>query len=188
MSKRNEFIVQYSGLNLGVHTYEFEIGKSFFESFDIDEIGDCQIKVTMNLDKSAAMLVLDFVIGGVVTSQCDLCLEDLEIELEDEFRQIIKISDYAEPDDNDEIVVVPSAEYEIDVTKFIYDFVLLSIPLKKKHKDGECNEEALEKLKSYLVEENPDDKNDESDENENIEKENIDPRWQALINLKNKEN
>lgn len=209
MSKNNEFIIQYSGLSLGTHAYELEIGKAFFESLDYHEFEDCRIKVNLDLEKSASMLVLFFKIGGTVKTNCDRCLEEMFIKLDADFKQLIKISDYEEQDENDEIFIVPSAEYEIDITKFVFDFVLLSMPPKSVHEEGECDEDALDKLNSYLVKNSNDhddefdfddediddeDWDDDDNEEEDIAEEEkdsnkaIDPRWQALLDLKNKKN
>ncbi len=205
MSKNNDFIIQYSGLSLGTHPYELEVGKEFFESLDYHEFEDCRIKVNLDLEKSASMLVLFFKIGGTVKANCDRCLEEMFIKLDGDFKQLVKISDYAEQDDNDEIFIVPSAEYEIDITKFVFDFILLSMPPKSVHEDGDCDEDALDKLNSYLVknsndhddefdfdedDEDEDWEDDDSEEDENEEDNNkeIDPRWKALMDLKNKKN
>lgn len=201
MSKNNEFIIQYSGLSLGTHAYELEVGKAFFESLGYHEFEDCRIKVSLDLEKSASMLVLFFKIGGSVKTNCDRCLEEMFIKLDGDFKQLVKISDYEEQDENDEIFIVPSAEYEIDITKFVFDFILLSMPPKSVHEDGECDEDAIEKLNSYLVKNSNDhddefdfdDDDDDWDDDEDSEDEEddnkeIDPRWKALMDLKNKEN
>ena len=133
------------------------------------------------------------------------------MKLNGDFKQLVKISDYDESDENDEIFIVPTAEYEIDITKFIFDFVLLSLPPKVVHEDGDCDEDAIDKLNSYLVK-NSNDHDDEFDfddededyddddfdeEDEELDEEekedekdtkDIDPRWKALMDLKNKEN
>lgn len=183
MSERSEYVIQYSGLKLGTHSFEFEIGKSFFESFDYTEILDCKVNVRLDLEKSTTMLVLLFEIKGEVTFPCDRCLEPVVLPISGNYRQVAKISDYEEPDDNDEIVVLPSAEYEIDVTKFIYDFIMLSVPYKRVHPEGGCDEEALKNLDDYLVEESAED--EDADHTEDEDNDDMDPRWKALLNIKN---
>lgn len=179
MSGSKEYVIQYSGLKLGTHAFAFEIGKKFFEDFEYSELIDCKVQVKMDLEKSSSMLVLLFDIKGKATFPCDRCLEPVELAIKGDYRQVVKISDYEESDVDDEIVILPSAEYEIDITKFIYDFIMLSVPYKKVHKDGECDQEALRRLDDYLVEESGDDTDVQNDE------EDVDPRWKALINLKN---
>jgi uncharacterized metal-binding protein YceD (DUF177 family) len=182
MSSENEYVIQYSGLKLGTHSFVFEIRKEFFETLDYSEIEECEVKVKMDMEKSSTMMVLLFDIEGTVDFPCDRCLEPVNLSIEGNYRQVVKFSDFEESND-DEIMILPTAEYEIDVKKLVYDFIMLSIPLKRAHEEGECDEELVEKLNDFLIEEAPEE-NTESEENE----EDIDPRWQALKDLKNKEN
>lgn len=183
MSSENEYVIQYSGLKLGSHLYDFEIGKAFFESFEFSEVENCEVQVKMNMEKSSTMLVLLFDISGTVEFPCDRCLEPVAIPISGNYRQVVKFSDFEESNEDDEIIILPTAEYEIDVTKLIYDFIMLSIPLKRAHEEGGCDEELVEKLNDFLIEELP-----EEDTDSEIDEEDIDPRWKALMDLKNKEN
>lgn len=183
MSSENEYVIQFSGLKLGLHSFDFEIGKEFFESFEYSDIQECKVKVDMSMEKSSTMMVLLFDVNGNINNPCDRCLEEVELPIEGNYRQVVKFSDFEEESQDDEIIILPSAEYEIDVKKLIYDFIMLSIPLKRAHEEGECDEELANELNAYLVEELPEEITDtETDE------EDIDPRWEALKDLKNKEN
>lgn len=185
MSSENEYVIQFSGLKLGTHSFEFEIGKAFFESFEYSDIQDCMVNVKMDMEKSSTMLVLLFDVEGTVDFPCDRCLEPVSLPIEGNYRQVVKFSDYEESNEDDEIIILPTAEYEIDVKKLLYDFIMLSIPLKKAHEVGECDDELVAKLNDFLVEELPEeDTESEIDE----EDEEIDPRWQALKDLKNRDN
>lgn len=182
MSSENEYVIQYSGLKLGTHSFEFEIGKKFFDAFEYSDIQECNVRVKLNMEKSTTMLVLLFHVNGTVDFPCDRCLEAVSLPIEGDYRQVVKFSDYEESGDDDEIMILPTAEYEIDVAKMIYDFILLSIPLRRAHEESDCDEELVAKLNSFLVEELPEEDTDSEED------ENIDPRWQALKDLKNKEN
>ncbi|CAG5076729.1 YceD family protein [Parvicella tangerina] len=182
MSSENEYVIQYSGLKLGTHTFDFEIGSKFFESFEYSDIQECAVHVKMSMEKSSTMMVLLFDVEGKVEFPCDRCLEPVSLPIHGDYRQVVKFSDYEESSD-EEIIILPTGEYEIDVKKLIYDFIMLSVPLKRAHEEGECDEELVEKLNDFLIDELPEEPTD-SEENED----DIDPRWQALKDLKNKEN
>lgn len=187
MSSENEYVIQYSGLKLGTHSFDFEIGKEFFEAFEFSEIQNCEVDVKMDMEKSTMMLVLLFNVSGTIDFPCDRCLESVTLPIEGDYRQVVKFSDFEETSDpdsyrDDEIMILPTGEYEIDFTKLIYDFVMLSVPLKRAHPEGECDEELVAKLNDFLVEELPEETETE------VNEEDVDPRWQALKDLKNKEN
>ena len=45
---------------------------------------------------------------------------------------------------------VQASEQELDMSQIIYDYVNLSLPIKKVHPEGECDPEMMEKLKDIL--------------------------------------
>jgi uncharacterized metal-binding protein YceD (DUF177 family) len=82
-------------------------------------------------------------------------------------------------DDNDELLILPHGEHQIDVSQMIYEMIALSIPLKRVHpgiKDGTLISESLDKLNELRVEEAKKEKHTK-------EEENIDPRWDKLKQL-----
>ena len=79
-------------------------------------------------------------------------------------------------DENDAILIIPHAEYEINVAQYIYELIILSVPLKRIHpgvKDGTLKSEALKKLEELSPEQK--DNNNNTDE--------VDPRWDKLKKL-----
>jgi uncharacterized metal-binding protein YceD (DUF177 family) len=79
--------------------------------------------------------------------------------------------------DNDELLILPHGEHQIDFSQYIYEMIALSIPLKRIHpgvKDGTLQSEALEKLKKLQIKEVKDKDKKEDD---------IDPRWDELKKL-----
>jgi uncharacterized metal-binding protein YceD (DUF177 family) len=170
---RSPFIIPFVGLKLGTHQYEFEVKDEFFTAFDYSEIKHGDVRVVMDLNKSATMLVLTFDLSGTITVPCDRCLEDMNTQIDTSFRQIIKFSDTETDEDDDELTYVPTGEYEIDVKPYIFNFIALSIPARNAHPEGECDPETLKKLNEYLISE-------EKESSKKEEEEDIDPRWSAL--------
>ena len=79
-------------------------------------------------------------------------------------------------DDNEEMIIIPHEYFEINVSQFIYELIILSVPIKKVHPDvlnGTMNSEALNKLKELEVKENNSSRNEDK----------IDPRWDKLKSL-----
>ena len=74
------------------------------------------------------------------------------------------------------MVIIPNEYHEIDISQFIYELIILSVPTKKVHPkvfDGTMNSEALTKLKELEIKENKSSENEES----------TDPRWDKLKSL-----
>ena len=80
-------------------------------------------------------------------------------------------------DEDTDILILPHGEYEINIQQYIYELIVLSVPIKRVHpgvKDGTLNSDILKKL-------------DELSPKINLEKEvkgdDIDPRWNTLKKL-----
>ena len=113
--------------------------------------------------------------NGSVNLDCDVSLEPYDQPVEGEFSMVVKFGPEYN-DDNDEILILPHEEYQINVSQFIYELIILSLPSKRVHPkvlDGTMESEALKKLKDLEVDnENPAESKDE-----------IDPRWDKLKGL-----
>jgi uncharacterized metal-binding protein YceD (DUF177 family) len=102
-------------------------------------------------------------------------------------RLIVKFGkDYSE--ESDEIVIIPESEGIINLAWFLYDFVVLAIPIKRVHVPGKCNKQMTAKLKKHTAKEadDSDSLDMESDDSIDIDEEpddTSDPRWDALKNL-----
>ena len=82
-------------------------------------------------------------------------------------------------DEGDVLIIVPEDEGKINVAWFLYEMIVLSIPIHHTHKDGECNAEMMKILKEHSDQ----NFNDEDSAVANDNK--IDPRWSDLKNLLN---
>ena len=77
-------------------------------------------------------------------------------------------------DEDDEILILPHGEHQVNIAQYIYEMIVLSVPSKRIHPgvlDGTLNSEVLKKLEELRPKENKKDKNK------------IDPRWEVLKKL-----
>ncbi|MCZ8229036.1 DUF177 domain-containing protein [Flavobacterium sp.] len=183
MNKRKEFIIPFVGLKLGKHQFEYQINNSFFEIFDFSEFEKSNIKVNVVLEKKANLLELDFKHKGTVQVPCDLTGEEFDLPIKGKIKLIVRFGEMFN-NDNDELLILPFGEFEVDIAQYIYEMIVLSIPLKRVHpgvKDGTLQSEALEKLKIMTAKKEVKEKNKENTQQEN--QDNIDPRWDKLKQL-----
>lgn len=176
MKVNKEFLIPFIGLKQGKHQFEFEINKAFFDTFDFDEYNSVNIKVDMILEKQSTMLELHFSHKGSVNVPCDLTNEDFDLPVTGNLKIVVKFGD-AFNDDNDEILILPHGEYQVDVAQYIYEMIVLSVPTKRVHpgvEDGTMDAEILERLDELAP------KAQQEEEQEEIE---IDPRWDELKKL-----
>jgi uncharacterized protein len=144
-----EFVIPFVGLKQGVHEFNFEIGKAFFESIEYSVVHEGNVDVTFLLDKKETMLIGDYTIRGTVKASCGRCNDPVDVEVEGEFQLVYKFDD--KPSEDESLVIVYPEEYEIDVKESIHEFISVSIPSRTVHNEGECNEEAMKILSEYQV-------------------------------------
>ncbi|WP_264531534.1 YceD family protein [Flavobacterium sp. N502540] len=176
MSKTKEFLIPFVGLKLGKHHFEYQISNTFFANFDYDEFQSSDIKVGLVLDKKSNMLELEFRHKGTVNVPCDLTSEDFDLPLKGKMKLIVRFGEEFN-NDNEELLILPHGEHEIDVAQYIYEMIALSVPLKRVHpgvKDGSLQTDALKKLNELTVKE---------EKKESKQEEDIDPRWDKLKKL-----
>lgn len=130
------------------------------------------------LDKSHEPYLVEFDVQGTYQTECDKCAATVPVEIEGSFEVFVKFTENPEliGSDDPEILYMHRDQPDIDLTKYLYEFAHLSIPIHKTcnepFKTSYCDMSIAQKLEKL---------------NESIEeKEEIDPRWSQLFDLKNK--
>jgi len=176
MRKLKDYIIPFVGLKLGKHQFEYEIDNEFFEHFEYDEFNSANVKVDLTLEKKTTMLELTFKTSGTVNVYCDLTNEPYDQPISSELLLVVKFGD-SYNDDNEDLLILPHGEYEVDVAQYIYELIVLAVPSKRIHpgvEDGSLQSDVLDKLEELSPK-----------EKEIKEEEDIDPRWNKLKNLLN---
>ncbi|WP_445386551.1 YceD family protein [Robiginitalea sp. IMCC44478] len=171
--RHKEFTIPFSGLKLGKHHFEFQIDNAFFESFDYDEFNAASIKLDVVLEKMSTMMELEIRSSGWVNLACDITNEPYDQSISSTLELVIKFGEEYN-DEDDEILVLPHGEHQFNISQYVYEMLVLAVPTKRVHPgvaDGSLKSEALKKLEELQPRETKGDK------------ENTDPRWDALKNL-----
>lgn len=188
MKDLKEFDISFVGLKEGIHQFEYIIDKKFFDFFNYDEFCDSNVKVMLSFLKNTTIFELDFVFKGWVEVACDVTTELFHQPIEANLRLIVKFGDEFN-DENEELLIIPYSENNINVAQYIYEAIVLAVPLKRIHPgviDGSLHSEVLEKLKEFEIKEE-----DQEEEQEGNKTKENDPRWNKLKNIqieKNKSN
>lgn len=163
MNRRREFEIAFVGLKPGVHEYNYSIDDKFFEAFQQQDFRHCKANVKLLLDKKSSFMLLKFEIGGTLEVTCDRCNNNLPWELWDEFNITVKMVEdpevMNEQEEDPDMYYIGQGESHIDVANWIYEFIILTIPMQKtctyEKMDGpHCNTTALDMLKKMEPEEN----------------------------------
>lgn len=173
MNDLKDYLIQFVGLKLGKHQFDYQLDNSFFEHFEFDDFNNANIKVNVVLEKKNTMLELSLKHKGTVNVPCDLTSEDFDLPIKGKINLIVKFGESFN-DENEELLILPHGEFEFNIAQYIYESVILSVPLKRIHpgvKDGTLDSKALELLSKLAPKE------------EKKENKDIDPRWDDLKKL-----
>ncbi len=175
MKLLKDFTIPFVGLKIGKHHFDYQIEQAFFEHFEYEDFNDVNINVNLDLEKKTTLLELHFKISGWVNVNCDLTNEPYNQTIENEFDLVVKFGDEYN-DENIDILIIPHGTYEVNIQQYIYELIILAVPIKRVHpgvEDGTLDSEILDKLEelSPKLKENKD------------KEEEIDPRWNTLKKL-----
>lgn len=150
MGKFDTYKLPLKVLTEGTHSFEYNLNDDYFIKIDSPEVQKGNVNAKVTLTKTALTYALDFKLHGMVYVSCDRCLDNMEQEVTYIGKLYVKFGDdYSQ--ESDEVVVIPESEGEINIAWFLYEFIILSIPIKHVHPPGTCNKMMSGKLKKHLI-------------------------------------
>lgn len=173
------FILSFAGLKQGKHQFKYEVDNTFFENFGFEEFNSSTIDIDAQLDKKNTIMELLLNAKGSVNVNCDVTNEPFDLDIDTSMDLVIKFGD-AFNDDNEELLTLSHGDYEFNISQYVYEMLVLSMPQKRVHpgvEDGSLDSDVLDKLNELSVS-SPEDKKSKE----------IDPRWEALKKLKTDNN
>ncbi len=166
------FKIDLKAMTDNEETRDFDLRDDYFKALDGSQLEHGDLHVSVSIRKMSGFFEFLFHTTGSVTVTCDRCLDDMEQPIETDNRLMVKLgSTYAEDDDT---VTIDENEGILDVSWFIYEFIMLAIPIKHVHAPGKCNSAMTQKLEELSG----------AVRSSEEETEVIDPRWAKLKNLK----
>lgn len=153
MKELKKYLIPISSLKQGLHTFDYQLDKRFFECFEASPVQEGSVTAKFYFDKQSGMYSLIFDLEGEVLVECDRCLEFFNMPIKSSNSLVAKFN--ASEADDMEIIHIPRTETEINIAAFLYEFVILSIPAVKKHDDAglECPTDMFDYLDDYEEEE-----------------------------------
>jgi uncharacterized metal-binding protein YceD (DUF177 family) len=171
MNYLSQYTLPFSGLSEGKHQFEFTADDRFFAEFETSEVEKGDLKIRVELEKRSTYLSLNFSISGTVELICDRCLENFKYPLESNRKLLVKFSE-KQVEDEAELIYLHPNDFQVEIAQYIYEFVILSLPIRRIHPDGEngeilCDPVMIKKLEELRYHGNNLDEPD-------------DPRWNEL--------
>ena len=151
---------------------DFDLNDDFFRSLDGSQLEHGELHVSVSIRKISGFFEVQFYTEGHVTVTCDRCLDDMEQPITADNCLTVRLGDtYSEDGDS---VTIDEKEGILDTSWFIYEFIMLAIPIKHVHAPGKCNSAMTQKLTELSG----------AVRSSKEEVDAVDPRWEALKKLK----
>jgi uncharacterized metal-binding protein YceD (DUF177 family) len=149
MQALRQFSIPIKGLDIKLHHFTFKVDDSFFDNFEYSPYKKGDLIAKLELEKKYDNYLLDFNIQGSVRTTCDRCIAEINFPVDFSFEIIIKF-DELEREEDDVIYIHPETN-EINVAKYIYDNLIISMPIIKVIDCDElspkpCDEDVLKHL------------------------------------------
>jgi uncharacterized metal-binding protein YceD (DUF177 family) len=178
MKNSRVFEIAWQGLKLGEHELIFDLDDKFLMwKYPETEYKQLNVQIKVTFDKQVNFFMFHFNIDGSLVVPCDRCGEEFELSLWDEFDLLVKLNDVEDEDQIEEeadVVFISRSETVLDISDWLYEFLMLSIPLQKIHPqdakgNDTCNPDVLAFLKQSA---------------EALEQENKNTIWKGLDSIK----
>jgi len=167
MLKSSPHILQFSGLKLGNHHFEFVLEASFFDSCESFGINKGVGVAKAQLEKKETMMLLSLTLEAQLEVLCDRCNENMSLDVNGAMELIYKFGTEESLDES--LVILPPDSYQMDMFQPMYELLIVSLPSRFIHENDGCDPEVMKFLNS----------SDTPQDNKNE----VDPRWEALNKL-----
>lgn len=167
-----KYVIPFTGLKDGNHTFNFVVDDKFFEAFEGSEVEKGTVDIRIELIKNPRFLELRFNLDGKVMVMCDRCLEVFNLEIGYNETLYFRFGEESY-EQSENVIILSPKEYEIETAQYLYEFIHLALPYQKIHpeKNGKsgCKISMIEKLNKLSIEEQK-----------------TDPRWDQLKKISDK--
>ncbi|MFC1493463.1 DUF177 domain-containing protein [candidate division KSB1 bacterium] len=163
-------IIKIRGLEEGEHTFNFEEKPS---EYDLDQKYFCrELNSEVKIDVLGKNYYIKVTTDTVYNAECDRCLEDINLDLSVNTSLVYTEDNTLDPEhQEDDLCILPANEDTADLTDLVRQQLVINLPMKNLCKEdckGLCSDCGAnlntEKCK--------------------CKRDTIDPRWEALRNIK----
>ena len=157
--------------------FDIMLTDEYFQGLDDAEIEHGSVNAKVSIRKvPSGEFTLTLSVKGIVTVECDLCLDDMEQPIENEASFAVKLGET--PSEDDQLIVVDENQGILALSWIIYETIVLAIPIKHVHAPGKCNDAMTQKLMELSATRSGDEEQPADNDNGAI-----DPRWAKLKEL-----
>ena len=172
MCSLERYKIDLKALTEDITPLQWELDDQFFRSLEDAQVQSGSLHVSGSIRKAVGFFELLLHTEGTVQVPCDRCLDMMDQPIEADLRLVVKLG--AEYQEEDDIITVDESEGTLQTAWFIYESIVLAVPIQHVHQPGDCNDAMMRVLSEHSAARSSDADAEEA----------VDPRWEALKNLK----
>ena len=139
------YIIDAQTLHQKNFEFDLEVGMELFETMDVTDISGADYKFrVIGTRLTTNKLEIELEGEGSVVTQCDRCLDDVTINAEAAGVMVVYFGDEAKPFDGEEVTLQRGDE--LSIAQFVYDSIMLDLPIIRAHEPEDCNPEMLARI------------------------------------------
>jgi uncharacterized protein len=162
--------IEVPKLALGRHSFDWKVGSELFAAYPESEVQGADVDLMLSLEKTNRYISVQFQFSGMITLQCDRCLQAFEWPLAFSHQMYFSFEKSLKEAEEAEVVYVPQNIIHLNLQQDIYDLISLQVPYRKVPEA--CEQEVCRpEVARYL--------SGEPAAGETL----IDPRWEKLAAL-----
>jgi len=173
----NLFSVNIVGLSFSKHEFQFDLGNNFFQQYQSELVSEGKLKALIELDKHETFIEAIFEINGTVKLICDRSLDLFDFPIDIKQKLVYKYGE-ENKEISEEVVMIHRDSAILDLGQPMYEYIVLSVPMKKLHPRFQEEDNEEEDVEGKLIYKSSDDSEDDNGNGS------TDPRWEILKKLK----
>lgn len=139
------YIIDAQTLQQQSFEFDLEVGMELFETMEVADISGADYKFrVVGTRLTTNKLEIEIEGEGSVVTQCDRCLDDVTIDAEAAGVMVVYFGDEAVPFDGEEVTLQRGDE--LSIAQFVYDSIMLDLPIIRAHDPKDCNPEMLARI------------------------------------------
>lgn len=139
------YIIDAQTLQQSNFEFDLQVGMELFEAMEMDEFSAADYTFTVVGNKLTSNKLEITIEGeGSVVAQCDRCLDDVTLQTEAEGTMVVYFGDESKPFDGEEVTLQRGDE--LSIAQFVYDSIMLDLPIVRMHELEDCNPEMVARI------------------------------------------
>ena len=139
------YIIDAQTLQQPNFEFDLQVGMELFEAMEMTEFSAADYNFTVVGNKlSFNKLEITIEGEGSVITQCERCLDDVTVEAEATGAITVYFGDEYKPFDGEEVTLQRGDE--LSIAQFVYDSIMLDLPMMRMHDIEDCNPEMVARI------------------------------------------